>query len=172
MVLLVLAIIWAAVLLPPLVRSRLEGHPTDSVGRFRRHLRILESTSPAASSLAHDPVLVNTRPGAPPATLPATWANEARRLRLMRRRQQVAFILLGVASSTLVLGLLPTLRPVLALHVLADIAFVAYVVMLAKARQEEMRRTTTGLRSAQAEMENEQEVALVGIDPSVQRQAL
>jgi len=90
----------------------------------------------------------------------------------MRRRQQVAFILLGVASSTLVLGLLPTLRPVLALHVLADIAFVAYVVMLAKARQEEMRRTTTGLRSAQAEMENEQEVALVGIDPSVQRQAL
>lgn len=167
MVLLILALIWAAVLLPPFVRSRLEGHPTDSVGRFRRHLRILESTSPAASSLAGDPFLAGAQFDLSSTDLPSAWANEARRLRLLRRRQQVAFVILGIMATTFVLGLIPSFRALLALHVIADAAFVSYLVMLAKARHEGRRIHAT--RSAVPEAEETRLAAVAGESP-VQQQ--
>ncbi len=137
MVLLVLALIWAAALLPPLIKSRLEGHPNESIGRFRRHLRVLEVTSPAASSLAHSPVLIASG-GSPSSVMPARWAQEARRLRRLRRRQQVARTLLTVMAATVVLGLLPSLRPLLVVHVVADLVFVAYLALLARARKQQV----------------------------------
>lgn len=137
-VLLVLALIWALALLPPLIRSRLEGNPVDSVGRFRRHLRVLESATPAASSLASDPVLVAG--GWAPRSMPKAWADEARRLRRLRRRQQVARSLLAVMGSTLVIGIIPGFHAVLALHVLADLLFAGYVFMLIQARNLEAER--------------------------------
>lgn len=136
MVLVILALIWAAVLLPPFLRYRLEGHPVDSVGRFRRHLRVLESTSPAASALATNPVMA----GSP--SVPVAWLTEARRLRRLRRRQQVAYVLLGAMASTLIIALIPGFGFMVAVHVIADAAFVAYVAMLAKVRHDERVRDT------------------------------
>ena len=133
MIFLILALIWAAALLPPLVRSRLEGNPVDSVGRFRRHLRVLESTSPLANDLAQSAA---SNYG---SSMPKAWAVEAQRLRRLRRRQQVAFILLATMATTLILGLIPALRPVLVLHVLADAAFVSYITLLVKARNEKLQ---------------------------------
>jgi hypothetical protein len=46
LVLLVVAAAWAAVLLPPLLRSRLENRPNSSVTDFRRQLNRLQSTVP------------------------------------------------------------------------------------------------------------------------------
>lgn len=134
MVLLILALIWAAVLLPPFLRYRLEGHPVDSVGRFRRHLRVLESTTPAASALATNPVMA----GSP--SIPQAWLIEARRLRRLRRRQQVMYTLLISMAATLALSAVPGFGFVFALHVVIDGAFVAYVTLLVKARSQS--RTT------------------------------
>jgi hypothetical protein len=130
LVILVLALIWVAALLPPFVRSRLEGSPAESVGRFRHHLRILQSTSPAASALAN---------AAEPETrhaeaMPVAWVNEARRLRGLRRRRQIAFGLLVSMGVTLGLGLLPPLRPLLLVNVALDGLFVGYLVLLARIR--------------------------------------
>ncbi len=134
MIFLILALIWAAVLLPPLVRSRLEGNPVDSVGRFRRHLRVLESTAPLANDLAHS--AADSRFGTTASSMPAAWEYEARRLSRLRRRQQVAVVLLGVMATTLVLGLIPSLRFLLAFHVVADVAFVGYIAMLVQLRTQ------------------------------------
>jgi hypothetical protein len=46
LVLLVVAAAWAAVLIPPLLRSRVENRPNSSVTDFRRQLNRLQSTVP------------------------------------------------------------------------------------------------------------------------------
>jgi hypothetical protein len=51
LVLLVLAGIWAAVLIPPAVRARAEGRPGDSISNFRRQLTVLRRTGPHRGSL-------------------------------------------------------------------------------------------------------------------------
>lgn len=52
LVLLVVAAAWAAVLLPPMLRSRVENRPNSSVTDFRRQLNTLQSTAtPARGSV-------------------------------------------------------------------------------------------------------------------------
>ena len=74
LVLLVVAAAWAAVLIPPMLRSRVENHPNSSVTDFRRQLNTLQSTStpprgslrgmgrPLAQSPLHRPAAAG-RPG-------------------------------------------------------------------------------------------------------------
>jgi hypothetical protein len=50
LVLLVVAAAWAAVLIPPLLRSRMENRPNSSVTDFRRQLSKLQSTVPNRAS--------------------------------------------------------------------------------------------------------------------------
>jgi len=50
LVLLVLGATWAAVLIPPLLRNRIENRPTSSVTDFRRQLNKLQSTVPSRAS--------------------------------------------------------------------------------------------------------------------------
>ena len=119
MIFLILALIWAVALLPQLLRARVNENSVDSVGKFRRHLRVLEQTSESGN-----------------ASMPSPWANEAQRMRVRRRRQQVARTLLAAMATTLLIGLIPAFRPVLAVHVVIDIAFVFYVYSLAKMRQQ------------------------------------
>jgi len=49
LVLLVLAVVWAAVLIPPALRARQEGRPSDSISNFRRQLAVLRRTGPKTS---------------------------------------------------------------------------------------------------------------------------
>ena len=81
LVLLVVAAAWAAVLVPPLLRSRIENRPNSSVTDFRRQLNKLQSTVPSRASagmrgmarpLAQSPLqrpAAGGRPGMAPATL-------------------------------------------------------------------------------------------------------
>ncbi|HVL27065.1 MAG TPA: hypothetical protein VM390_02875 [Acidimicrobiales bacterium] len=46
LVLLILAVIWAAVLIPPFLRARAEGRPADSITDFHRQLSVLRRTGP------------------------------------------------------------------------------------------------------------------------------
>jgi len=82
LVLLVVAAAWAAVLIPPLLRSRIENRPNSSVTDFRRQLNRLQSTvpnraaapmrggmaRPLAQSPLHRPAAAG-RPGMQTATL-------------------------------------------------------------------------------------------------------
>lgn len=135
MVLVILALIWAAALLPPFVRSRLEGDPVDSIGRFRRHLRVLECTTPAANALASDPLVALG-----PHRMPEAWASEARRLRRLRRRRRTAGTLLSAMLGSLVVSAIPGLHQLLAFHLLLDAAFVAYLALLAQVKNQESAR--------------------------------
>ena len=45
MVLFILAVIWAAVLLPPYLQNRSESRPADPISSFQRQLSVLERRS-------------------------------------------------------------------------------------------------------------------------------
>ena len=73
LVLLVVAAAWAAVLIPPLLRSRIENRPNSSVSDFRNQLSSLQKTVPSrgvtmrtmARPLAPSPLSRPAAPGRP-----------------------------------------------------------------------------------------------------------
>jgi hypothetical protein len=153
--LVVLGILWIAFLVPPMVRSRAEGRPADSISAFRRQLATLRRTRPGASRALTPPrahayvapssstvtslaarrsmaVAGQPRPVARSAFLAAGLPTA--RARTLRRRRDVFVILLGSAAATLVLGLLPPLRVLLYVHLVVDALLVAYVALLIRRR--------------------------------------
>jgi hypothetical protein len=83
LVLLVVAAAWAAVLIPPLLRSRIENRPNSSVTDFRRQLNKLQSTVP---SRANGPMRGMARPLAPsPLQRPAAGGRPGAAPPQMRR---------------------------------------------------------------------------------------
>ena len=83
LVLLVVAAAWAAVLVPPLLRSRVENRPNSSVTDFRRQLSRLQSTVPSRAvgsmrpvgrQLASSPLQRPAAPGRPGTTMHARRA--------------------------------------------------------------------------------------------------
>ena len=152
MVLLVLAAIWAAVLIPPALRSRAEGRPGDSISAFHRQLSVLRRTGPRSQRLAigdHSsrPSAPLAPPLAPPPRVNGTaaarsprgprslaspaWAGmrapgmSSSRSRTLRRRRDVLAALVVAAAVTLVLGALPMLRMLWAAHLVFDVLLVA-----------------------------------------------
>lgn len=154
MVLLILAGIWAAVLVP-WVRSRVEPGPADSIGDFRRQLGVLQRTGPAIVTPAnrlrvpryqpYQPAVPTPAARRPAAAVPVSMsvsasADAARRARTLKRRRDVLFTLLGGMAGTLVLGLLPPLRMLWALHVVLDLAFAGYIALLVRIRNAAAER--------------------------------
>ena len=155
MVLVVLAIIWLAVLLPPAIRARAENRPADSISAFRTQLAVLRRTRPVTPRGAADwargqasmnrsaavtsltarraqatgriPQPVNTRAFAA-AGLPSP------RSRALRRRRDILVGLLATAGLTLGLGLVPALRTMLLVHLAVDVLLVAYITLLIRQR--------------------------------------
>lgn len=136
MVLLVLAVIWAAVLVPPMWRNRVEGRPADSIKQFHRHLRVLNGTEPHGYSRT-----LTAQAGSPVITAPMSYrrstvrSTELRRRRTIERRRNVLFGLVGAAVFTLFLAIL-SVPMMLALHLLADVLLGAYVAVLASMRRQ------------------------------------
>ncbi len=163
MVLLVLAGIWAAVLIPPAVRARAEGRPGDSISNFRRQLTVLRRTGPHRASLngstrhaggdhwyrshvapgaltpVHGPMR-STRIVSPAVNrMPARGVRmpapaSAARSRTIRRRRDVLTALLVASVATLALGLLFSMGIMMVAHVVADVLLVAYVALLVHQR--------------------------------------
>lgn len=143
MVLLILALIWAVVLVPPMLRARSEARPADSIGNFRHQLSVLRRTGPTVVPPAHALRLSGFAGAAPAPTyrMARTYSPEAaRRARTMRRRRDVLLTLVAAMALTLLLGLLPPFRAVLWLQVASDLAFAAYVGMLIKMRNQAAER--------------------------------
>ena len=136
MVLLFLAVIWVAVLVPPMLRARAEGRPADSIGTFRHQLSVLQRTAPgmvAPANTLRSP-MGPYRPIAPGLAIRSVSPEAARRARTLKRRRDILFGLLGAMGGSLVLGLVPSLRVLWGLHVVLDALFVGYVVLLVRMR--------------------------------------
>jgi hypothetical protein len=137
-VLLILAVIWAAVLIPPLLGARAEGRPADSIGDFRRQLSVLRRAAPVGMPPAQSLAAYGTVPFVP---APRTQSrHDAVRRRTVKRRRDVFYALVASMGGTLVLGLMPGLRVMLGLHVILDALFVAYVALLVRMRNAAAER--------------------------------
>lgn len=93
--LVILAGVWAAVLVPPFLRSRREGRPGSSVTSFRAQLSTLERATPG-SRLHPVPLAGATTPRVPRVPLAPLDAR--------RRRRDVLVGLLGATAFTFLLA--------------------------------------------------------------------
>jgi hypothetical protein len=146
LVLLILAVIWAAVLLPPYLQNRSESRPADSISSFQRQLSVLERRAGtinerprSASRAARHPADEVLYRAPAPAVAPAA-ALRMSRIDAKRRRREVLFTLAGAASITFVLAVLLG-GPVWGLNLLCDIALGAYVVLLVQTQKLAAERT-------------------------------
>jgi len=159
-VLLVLAIVWG-VLLISWLRSRSVGAMSDSVGTFRRHLRVLERAAPVSVAPAnrlrghHIPAYrSSSMPSRPPRTAPdppgypGVYARPAgartdmaafHRRQSQRRRRDVFLALAAGAAGSFLLAVagVSALWPVQAFF---DILLVAYVALLVRMRNLALER--------------------------------
>ena len=141
MVLLVLAGIWAAVLIPPALRARAESRPADSISAFRRQLTTLRRTGPRGEIrpdpfLEHHAVSAGPRSWSGAPVHPAVAARRAMnsRSRTLRRRRDVLVGLLTTVIATFVLGFIPALRWAWVAHALADVLLIGYIALLVHQR--------------------------------------
>ena len=135
LVLVILAVIWAAVLVPPYLQNRSESRPADSISTFRNQLSVLERRA----------TMVQPRPGGPltsPATAAARTAIRTPYLRAdqKKRRRDILLTLAAAAGLTLLLGLV--LPQVLVLNLLIDVLLVAYVALLVRHKRLAEERHT------------------------------
>ena len=119
MVLLVLAAIWAAVLLPPYLQKRRAFHPHASIGDFRNQLAVLQRTGD---------------PYAPVRSTPALSRGMSRR-DVQRRRRDVLMTLAAAAGLSFLLALVAG-GAVWLLHLSVDAALLGYVALLMQVQQQ------------------------------------
>jgi hypothetical protein len=148
LILLLIGVMWAVVLLPPLLRSRSDGRPSTSIVGFQRQLSSLQRTRPGA---AHAPYALNrpvaggrrpvgtlSRPASRPGAAPAyrlAYRPLSRREMAKRRRQHV-FLVLGAAAAATLVGYLATGNSKLfALHLVSDLILAGYVYLLVQIRR-------------------------------------
>ena len=138
-VLIVLVAAWAAFLVPQIVRARSEHRPSGSISDFRKQLHVLARTSPNARGRADlqglapgriVPIRAAGRPQGLAAAGAPTPLRLGRNRQTIKRRRDVFVGLLVAMAGSLVLGVLPPLRALWALHVVIDLLFVAYVAAL------------------------------------------
>jgi hypothetical protein len=139
-VLLILAIVWAVVLVPPWLRNRSESRPSDSISSFRRQLSVLERTTPGAIPGATPLRRPPPAPVAPPA--PYVHPAIARRQRAIaakrlarKRRRDIFTGLLVLMVATLGLSFVPSLQVLRTVHLVLDVLFVAYVALLVRVQR-------------------------------------
>jgi hypothetical protein len=132
-VLIILAIVWAAVLVPPWLRNRSESRPADSITSFRRQLSVLERTTPGTVAPASR-FAPYRRPYGSRSSIASPGFAMSRREAQKRRRDIVAGMIAAMFGS-LVLSFVPGLRVMLGLHLALDVLFVLYVVMLIQVRR-------------------------------------
>ena len=136
MVLFILAVIWAAVLLPPYLQNRSESRPADSISSFQRQLSVLERRSVVVNPALQRSVPSTRSYAVSYASMPRLARSEAK-----KRRRDVLFTLAGTAGITLVMALMLG-GPVWGLHLICDLLLGAYVVLLAQAQQRAVERDT------------------------------
>jgi hypothetical protein len=148
LILLILVGVWAAVLVPPALRSRVQGRPGDSISDFNRRLDILGRTRNARRSSVP---LIGSRAPRPVAPLrspslsarsyaPARRVSRALPMSPAARRRRDVFVLLLVLVGVSFLAAVLLSGWFWALHLLADAALGAYVALLVRMRNVAAQR--------------------------------
>lgn len=147
LVLVILAAIWAAVLVPPYLQNRRETRPGDSIATFRTQLSVLERTTPGGRASAY--ARADARYATPQyAPVPTAYGaarrvpqspTGLRRAEARRRRRDVFLTLLGAVGVTFVLAV-SLGGAIWMLHLLVDAAFAGYVALLVKIQQESVEK--------------------------------
>jgi hypothetical protein len=132
LVLVILAGVWIAVLVPPWLHNRSQSRPADSISSFRRQLSVLERSNPGAA--AWHSSLPPARMAPPERQFGAYDALRPSSAELRRRRRDVLFTLVAAAAFTLGLAVLIG-GPVWYLQLLVDVLLCAYVALLARAQR-------------------------------------
>lgn len=138
MVIAVLAIIWVVCLTPMMLRKLSERRFLTSVDSFHRQLRGLRRGYPrlAASAADHEAMLYTSVPldnGTAASARPRSFVSERplRRAQMQAtRRRRVLLSLGGTIIGCLVLGMIPALRILWGLSLLAFAAAAAYIALL------------------------------------------
>jgi hypothetical protein len=139
-----LAVVWAIVLLPDLIKKVSGSRHSDSIRSFNHQLSVLhrsEDRTAGRSNVIDLGSRAARRDGGSPMTRMGSGA-EARRVppSVRKRRQEV----LTALASAAILTLLCTVAfggPFLLLHIVADVLLVTYVVLLAQASQPSAARS-------------------------------
>ena len=147
LVLVILAAIWAAVLLPPYLQNRRETRPGDSIATFRTQLSVLERTTPGgrARSAAYgaerrDFPRYSSTPGFTPTAVRRTSSSVSMTKSDVRRRRRDVFLtLLGAVGVTFVLAVAMG-GSVWMLQLAVDVAFAGYVGLLVKLQQDSVEK--------------------------------
>ena len=163
MVVLILALLWIAVLAPPLLRGRAEGRPSASVSSFRRQLSSLQRTTPLSGVRINQPrSAVRVGHGtyqlshhgrghqSPMMTRSFSGAQRqaaARRAAQRRRRQNVLAALVGLALFTAAVGFGLHVRAAMFANLVVDLALLGYVYLLIQIRRAEDERAMSKLWS-------------------------
>jgi hypothetical protein len=129
LILVVLAVVWVAVLVPPFLRGRREGRPGDSINSFRQQLNVLERAAPATRPAFPSSVMTRQAPVRVPPRSYVAPATIASRRRARQRRRQVLQVLVGCVLLTGALA--ATAGGVFFLvNLVVDVALVAYLGLL------------------------------------------
>jgi hypothetical protein len=132
-VLLILAVLWAAVLIPPLFKARTERRHGDSIGDFTYKLGVIGRTggfsaprpaSPAPMSIAGTTGAPRPRLGVAPAGMTTA----------QRRRRDILVGLLGAVVVTLGAALLAGSTMMWVVQLVVDALLLTYVVLLVRMR--------------------------------------
>ena len=137
-VLVILAVLWAVVLVPPLLRSRTEARRSDSIGDFSYRLGVLSKTGGHASAAGSQP----------------RGYARAGMSRAQRRRRDVLIVLGGLAVLTLGVAAGTGSSMMWAVQLLADALLVVYVLALVRMKNvaSERRAKVAYLPSRQPEL--------------------
>ena len=143
-VLVILAVLWAAFFLWPLLQGRTSGRRADSVGDFSYRLGVIGKTgghlhlhrrrpAPSPIPLGVEPARAIAAASRPPVRSGSTS-------RAQRRRRDVLFVLGSAVVSTLLLAVVAGNPLFWMVQLLTDALLAAYVVLLVRMKQAALER--------------------------------
>jgi hypothetical protein len=144
-VLFILAVLWAVVLLPPLLRSRSQ-HTADSIVDFNYKLDVLGRTNGNLDDAGVvDPGVPSADPGIlgarmQPNPLPTALRASAAQRSALRRRDMLRAFTMSVAA-TLLLAAVTHAAAAWALQILVDVIVASYLALWAWLRTLQVERT-------------------------------
>jgi hypothetical protein len=157
LVVMILAVMWVLVLVPPLLRSRTDGRPSASISSFRRQLTTLGRAAPAHYARVGRPMARpaayrpqgygQRRPGygyGQPQGYGYGPSRMSQRAAAKRRRQSVLLTLAGLAFFTGVLAFGLGIKSMVWVHLGVDAAVLVYLYLLISMRKAEEMRSYRG----------------------------
>jgi hypothetical protein len=130
LIVVILAVMWIAVLVPPLLRSRTDGRPSSSIAGFRRQLSTLQSSAPSRPYSARPATAYR----APVAGVRPARVSQQREM-LKRRRQNILLGLVAVVVASGFIGFAKGIPLAKTISLVATLLLAGYVYLLVQIRK-------------------------------------